>query len=123
MNIFIWIIQVLLAIHTAIGAVWKFSTTAEQTMPSFSKIPHWLWLTMGGIELLCAIGLLLPLISKNFAQYAPIAAIIIALQMALFCGLHFFSGEANSSPMIYWLIVLCICAFVAYGRVYLRPLM
>lgn len=76
---------------------------------------------MSIIELLRAIGLLAPLLSKNFAHLAPIAAIIIALQMLLFCCLHFFSRDANNSPMIYWLVVFCICAFVAYGRLYLKP--
>jgi hypothetical protein len=40
MNILLWILQILLALHTAMGAVWKFSHSAEQTMPSLKAIPH-----------------------------------------------------------------------------------
>lgn len=122
MNIFLWVIQILLAIHTAIGAVWKFTNTAEQTMPSFSKIPHSLWITMSAVELLCAIGLVMPLFSKSLAIFAPLAASFIAVQMLLFCMLHFFSAESNNSPMIYWLVVFCICILVAYARQYLQPI-
>ena len=31
MNIFLWVLQIILALHTAVGAVWKFSHSAEQT--------------------------------------------------------------------------------------------
>jgi len=41
--------------------------------------------------------------------------------MLLFSGLHFYSGDANYGPMVYWLIVAAICAFIAYGRFVLKP--
>lgn len=40
MHILLWGLQILIAIHTAIGAVWKFSNSPEQTMPSLSAIPQ-----------------------------------------------------------------------------------
>ena len=42
-NVVLWILQVLLALHTAMGAVWKFSNS-EQTVPSLQAIPHGAWL-------------------------------------------------------------------------------
>lgn len=45
MNIGLWILQVLLALHTVMGSVWKFSNS-EQTVPSLSAIPHGIWLAM-----------------------------------------------------------------------------
>ncbi|MBL9038941.1 MAG: hypothetical protein JNG84_10530, partial [Archangium sp.] len=59
MNIFLWILQVLLALHTTMGAVWKFSNS-EQTTPSLKAIPHAVWLGMSGIEILCSVALVLP---------------------------------------------------------------
>ena len=38
MNILLWILQILLALHTAVGAIWKFSNPA-QNLPSLSAIP------------------------------------------------------------------------------------
>ena len=121
MNILIWILQILLALHTAVGAVWKFSHSAEQTMPSLKAIPQGVWLGMSGLELLCALALILPAIYKPLGILAPIAAVYIAAEMLLFCGLHIRSGDANFGPMIYWLVVAAICAFIAYGRFVLKP--
>jgi hypothetical protein len=121
MNILLWILQVLLAVHTAIGAVWKFSNSAEQTMPSLGAIPNGAWLAMSVIELLCAVGLILPAFNKSLAFLAPVAAVIIAAEMLLFSILHIYSGDANYGPIAYWLVVAAVCAFIAYGRFVLRP--
>lgn len=120
MNILLWVLQILLALHTAIGAVWKFSNS-EQTVPSLSAIPHGVWLAMSAFELLCSLGLLLPVFKKSVAILAPIAAACIAAEMLLFCALHIYSADPNYGPVIYWLVVAAICAFIAYGRLLLRP--
>lgn len=57
-----------------------------------------------------------------WAILAPIAAVGIAAEMLLFCGLHLQSGDPNYSPLIYWLVVAAVCAFIAFGRWKLRPL-
>lgn len=121
MNIVLWVLQVLLAAHTAIGAIWKFSHSAAQTMPSLGALPNGAWLAMAVIELLCALGLVLPALNKSLGPLAPLAAIVIAAEMLLFCVLHVSSGESNYGPMIYWLVVAAICAFIAYGRFVPRP--
>jgi DoxX-like family len=121
MNIFSWVLQILLALHTVIGAVWKFSKSAEQTMPSLKSIPNSVWMGMSVLELLCALALILPLFSKPLAFLAPIGAICIAAEMLLFSGVHLSAGEASYGPIIYWLVVAAICAFIAYGRFVLKP--
>lgn len=121
MNIFLWVLQILLALHTAVGAVWKFSHSAEQTMPSLKAIPNSAWMAMGGLELLLSLCLVLPAFSRQLAFLAPIAAILIAAEMLLFCGLHLASGDTNYSPLVYWLVVAAVCAFIAYGRLALKP--
>lgn len=121
MNILLWVLQGLLALHTAIGAVWKFSNSAAQTMPSLGAIPNAAWLAMSVIELLCAVALVLPAFSKSLGLLAPAAAVLIAAEMLLFCALHVASGDANYGPMFYWLVVAAVCGFVAYGRFVLQP--
>jgi hypothetical protein len=122
MNILLWVLQILLALHTAVGAVWKFSHSAEQTQPSLKAIPPGVWLAMSALELLCSLGLILPAFYKPLAILAPIAAACIAAEMLLFSALHIRSGDANRGPLIYWLVVAAICVFIAYGRFVLRPL-
>lgn len=121
MNIALWILQVLLAVHTIIGAVWKVSNS-EQTVPSLAAIPHGVWLALIVVELLCALGLILPRFNKDLGILAPLAALCIAAEMLLFCGVHLLSGNTNYGPLIYWLVVAGICAFIAYGRFVLKPL-
>lgn len=116
MNILLWTLQILLAVHTAVGAIWKFYTTAEQTMPSLGAIPHWAWLAMSVFELLCAVALIRPLFKGSLRNMVPLAAAGIAAEMLVFCALHIYSGDENKGPMIYWLAVTLVCAFVAYGR-------
>lgn len=120
MNIFLWTLQILLALHTAIGAVWKLSNS-EQVMPTLSAIPHTAWLAMSGIEVVCSIALIIPAVSKRLGILVPVAAAWIASEMLLFCGLHFYSGDANLGPVVYWLVVTAVCAFIAYGRSILKP--
>jgi hypothetical protein len=121
MNILLWVLQILLALHTAMGALWKFSHSAEETMPSLKAIPHGVWLAMGVFELPCSLGLILPAVNTPLAIVAPIAAVYIAAEMLLFSVLHIYSGNAKYGPVIYWFVVAAICVFIAYGRVVLKP--
>jgi uncharacterized membrane protein YphA (DoxX/SURF4 family) len=121
MNILLWVLQVLLALHTIAGAVWKFSKTAAQTMPSLGVIPDGIWRALSIVELLCSLCLLLGAFYKPLAILVPIAAICIGVEMLVYCGLHLSSGDKNLSPMIYWIVVAAVCAFIAYGRFVLKP--
>ncbi len=121
MNILLWVLQGLLALHTAMGAVWKFSNS-EQAVPSLNAIPHGVWLAMGVVELLCCLGLILPAVYRAAAILAPLAAACIALEMLVFCGLHLSSGDPNHGQLVYWLVVAALCAFIGYGRLALKPL-
>jgi hypothetical protein len=114
-NILLWVLQVLLALHTVMGALWKFSNS-EQNVPSLRAMPHGVWLLLSGIELLCSVALLLPAFSKRLGVLAPIAALVIAAEMLLYCGLHLASGMTSHAEMVYWLVVAAICAFIAWGR-------
>ena len=121
MNVLLWILQVLLALHTAIGAVWKWSNS-QQTMPSLGAIPHGVWLGLSVVELLCVVALIVPALSKRLAILAPIAAAFVAAEMLFFSGVHLASGSTSIGPLVYWLVVAAICAFIVYGRLVLKPI-
>lgn len=121
MNILLWILQILLALHTIMGALWKFSNS-EQTVPALNAIPHGGWMVMSVIEILCSVALVLPAFNKSLTILAPAAAIFIAGEMLLFSILLLSSGDADYGSLVYWLVVAAICAFIAYGRLVLKPL-
>src|SRR5690242_5498168 len=113
MNILLWILQVLLALHTAMGAAWKFSHS-ERSVPSLKAIPHTAWLGMAVVELLCSLGLVLT-VFQPLATLAPIAAAVIAVEMLLFCGLHLQQQAGKHGHMVYWLVVAALAGFIVYG--------
>ncbi len=121
MTIFLWLLQFLLALHTATGAIWKFSHSA-QTVPALKALPPAVWLGMGVVELVCSLALLLPLFLKIGGQLVGPAALVVAAEMVLFCGLHLRSGESQPGHLVYWLIVAALCALVAYGLLMSKPL-
>lgn len=120
MHIFLWVLQVLMALHTAMGAVWKFSNS-EQSVPTLKAIPHGVWLGMGGLELLAAVALVLPVLNASFGKVTPYAASFIVVEMVFMTIVHFASGSTEKGSPIYWLVVAAICAFLAYGRFVLKP--
>ncbi|HSN10357.1 MAG TPA: hypothetical protein VLS85_15055 [Hanamia sp.] len=120
MNIFLWILQIILALHTIMGAIWKFSHSAAGV--SLKAIPHSVWLLLIVIEFLCTLGLVIPAISKKTGILAPIAATVIGAEMLFYCIVQFATGEVVYSEIIYWLVVAVIGAFIAYGRYVLKPL-
>lgn len=117
MNILLWVLQILLALHTIMGAAWKFSHS-EQAVPSLKAIPHGIWMAMIPFELLCSLALVLPVFPNFPTNIVPIAAACIAGEMLFFCGVHFYSGHKDFGPVIYWLVVAAFCAFIAYGRIF-----
>ncbi len=121
MNVFLSFLQVLLALHTAVGAVWK-SSNSEQTLPSLGAIPHGVWQSMSAFELLCAIALVAPLFDKRAAILAPVAAAFVAAEMLFFSGVHLASGSTSITEVAYWLVVAAIAAFIVYGRLVLKPI-
>lgn len=116
MNIFLWVLQGLIAVHTAIGAVWKFSHSPEQTMPSLKAIPPGIWLAMSGLEILISLCLIAPVLSKTLWILVPVAASLIVLEMFVFTGFHIFSGNKSFGPIMYWLVIAALSALIAYGR-------
>jgi hypothetical protein len=117
MNIFLWILQIVLALHTAMGAVWKFSNVE----PTLRAIPLPIWRSMSVLELLIAMCLLLPTLLKYRTELVPIAAACIALEMLLMCVINVFSGNTNFGHLVYWLVVAAVASFLAYGRFVLSP--
>ena len=124
MNVVLWILQVLLALHTLSGAMWKLSN-AEAQVPSLAALPHLVWLALVPIELACALALVLPAITSFRARMAnapSTAATVIAAEMLLFVGVSIASGRMVPAEVGYWLVVAVICSVIAGGRAKLAPL-
>jgi hypothetical protein len=122
MNVTLWILQILIALHTAAGAAFKYSRTPEQTMASLKPLPQGLWMAMSVVELLCVLALVVPAFSKKLGGLVPVAAGFVVVEMLVFSALHVSSGPQSYGPVAYWGTVAAVCAFVAYARIALRPI-
>lgn len=115
MNIFLWVVQILFAAHTAIGAFWKLGN-AEAVSPMFPMIPLEAWPIISVIEFAAALYLVAPLVKKSLGKYVPYAAGVVALEMIMYCALYLTSGATDYSPMYYWAVVAVVGALIAFGR-------
>lgn len=123
MNVALWILQLLLAFHTATGAMWKLSN-AEATVGALSALPHVVWLLLVPLELACVVGLVLPAVPALRARFgkAPVvAAGVIVAEMLLYVTVAMASGQAQSGEITYWLVVAALAGFLAFGRARLAP--
>src|SRR5688572_1713754 len=106
MNALLWILQILLALHTAMGAVWQI--TESGTVPSLQAIPQAAWMALIGLELLCSLGLILPAFSRNLTRLIPLSAACIGAVMLLFSVVHLASGDKTYGSIVYWMIVAAV---------------
>ena len=114
----LWAIQVALAAHTAIGAVWKVRNS-EESVGTLKAIPHPVWLASSGLDILIAIGLILPALVDGTGRYVPLAAGLLVLEMLAYVVVHVASGSRETGPPIYWGGVIVVALG---GRVRVRPL-
>ena len=116
MNIVLWTLQFFLAFHTLSGAVWKMFNPVE-TVPTLAALSQFGWMTLAGMEILCTVLLVLPMFRRRFMGLAIFASLLITVEMVIFSVTHAVSLSPDYSPVIYWLIVAAMAAFLAYARI------
>lgn len=111
----LWTIQIMLALHTLMGAFWKFSHSVD-AVPSLRAIPNRVWRVLGVVEIVLALILLVPVLNDSLARLAAAGALGIALEMLAFSVIHLRSGAKQHGQMIYWLVVATLAVFIAVTR-------
>ncbi|MGH2521011.1 MAG: DoxX family protein [Anaerolineales bacterium] len=122
MNIFLWILQILVALMFLIHARLMFFPESPQArqMPYMLAIPTPFRCTLGAAEALAAIGLILPGLIGGLPWLTPLAAMGLVILMA---GAAVFHIPRREYPNIVLnLILLALAAVVAYGRLAIAPL-
>jgi hypothetical protein len=120
MNIFVWILQILLAIaFLAHGLLFLFPPPDIAALMNAS-LPRWFQLFLGWAEILAAIGLTLPAITRIQPWLVTWAAVGIMIVMVSATYYHIVRGEISSAVVT--LILLAMAAFVAYMRYRVLPI-
>jgi len=120
MNIVLWILQILLAFYGVSGGIWTLRTATKLGSASTNALPAPVWSTVGVLQLLFGIGLVLPGAAGVMAGLTAIAAVGLAVVMVGSASIVL--GKARTSVGMLWAVLPALAAlFVAYGRTVLRP--
>jgi hypothetical protein len=122
MNTFLWVLQVLAALLYGASGVMKvfLFDKISGDVPSFGALPREAWMALGIIELICAVGLIVPAAFRWHPTLTVMAATVLAIESLVFIGVHVRYHEIGSIIMSGVLGLLM--AFVAYGRMFRRPI-
>ncbi len=124
MNIVLWIVQGLLAAVFLMAGFMKVSKSKDELKKKGGKQMSWVddvsdstIKLIGILELLAAIGLILPQLTGILPWLTPLAAVGLVLTMigAMMVNVR------NRITIIKNIVLLLLAAFVAYGRFILIP--
>ncbi len=120
MNIVLWILQALLAAaFLAHGLLFLFPPPEIAAMMNAS-LPRWFQLFLGVAEILAAVGLILPGLTRILPWLVTWAAVGIMIVMVSATIYHVVRGEIGSAATT--LLLLAMAAFVAYMRHRVMPI-
>ncbi len=122
MNIMLWVLQVLAALLYAASGVMKvfmFDKVSEG-VPSFGALPREAWETLGILELVCTVGLIVPAALHWQPRLTVLAAAVLAIESLVFVWVHVQYREITA--IILSGVLGLLLAFIAYGRTVLRPI-
>jgi putative oxidoreductase len=116
-NIALWVVQVILSLFS-LAAGWNHGvrplSDMIQSSPWAADLPLALVRFIGFAELAAGVGLVLPAATRIVPSLTPLAAIGLAIIMGLAIPLHIMRGESNVIAL--HIVVVALCAFVAWGR-------
>ena len=116
MNIFLWVLQILAALLYGASGVMKvfLFDKVSADVPSFGALPRQAWMVLGIIELVCVVGLIIPMALQWHPALTAVAATVLAIESLVFIGVHVKYRETASIIMSG--VLGLVMAFVAYGR-------
>jgi len=120
MNILLWVLQVLLALAFLAHGWMLLSPPAAIADQLNASIPRWFQLFIGVAEILAAVGLTLPGLTRIQPWLVPCAAAGIMIVMISATVLHTVRGELSSAATT--AVLLAVATFVAYMRWRVAPI-
>ncbi|MGQ0835672.1 MAG: DoxX family protein [Gammaproteobacteria bacterium] len=123
MNVLLWVLQVALAVLYLAGGAYKVFMFDELANHLPGALSRGGWGTLGVLEMLGAVLLVVPAAAKWMPVLTPLAAAALALETLALAGLYArYSLQLGvTNPMVWAVVMGLLAAFVAYGRYALRP--
>jgi hypothetical protein len=114
LNILLWALQIVLAFWNLTGGFYTAFHYEELKSAWAGNLPGPVWVLLGGLQILFAVGLVLPGFTGTLQKLVPISAIYLGVFALLGCVL--FSKYAGFPGVLWAIIPAALAAFVAYGR-------
>lgn len=117
MNAIVWLFSGILAVvFVAVGVTRAyFYEFAKKTWPWVSDLEPYAVRTLGLVEMICGVGLILPVVIGQYTFLTPVAASMLMLLLVLAVAFHVRRHESDAA----WLagLLLVMVGVVFYGRV------
>jgi len=120
MNVLFWVLQVLLALAFLAHGWMMLFPSPEIAAQMNANLPRWFSLFIGAAEVAAFVGLLLPGATRILPFLVAWAAIGLTIVVGSATVFHAFRGEYSSAVITF--ILFALAAFLAYGRLRLRPI-
>jgi len=117
MNVFLWILQIVLAVMFAMAGVIKTTGSKEKLAEKLPWVEDFSLGTVrfiGVMELLGALGLILPAAFGVAPVLTPLAATGLAVVMVLAMGTH--ARRREPSAIAFNAVLLVVAVVIAWGR-------
>lgn len=120
MNIVLWILQVLLAAAFLAHGLMFLMPPPDIAAMMNASLPRWFQLFLGVAEVLAAVGLILPGMTRILPGLVTWSAVGIMIVMVSATIYHFARNEISSGFIT--LLLLAMATFVAYMRYRVMPI-
>ena len=120
MNIILWVLQGLLAL-AFLAHGWILLFPSPEILAGMSSLPRAFWIFLGVAEVLAAVGLTLPGITRILPWLVPCAAaglMVVMISAAIF---HLARGEVSGA--IVTAVLFVMATVVAYMRWKVMPIL
>jgi len=114
MNIVLWVLQVLLALAFLAHGLLLLAPPADIAAQMTASLPRSFWVFLGVAEVLAAVGLTLPGLTKILPWLVTWAAVGIMIVMVSATIWHLARSEFSSAVVT--LVLLAMATYLAYMR-------
>ena len=123
MNMLLWVLQVLAALLYGASGVMKvfMFDKVSKDVPSFGALPREAWTALGILELVCTVGLIVPAAFHWRPALTVVAAAVLAIESLVFIGVH--AKYREITTIIMSGVLGLLMAFIAYGRMVVKPIL
>ena len=120
MNVLLWVLQVMLAVAFLAHGLLLFMPPPEVAVQMNASLPRWFSLFIGVSEVLAAIGLTLPGLTRVMPWLVSWAAVGIMIVMISATFYHLVRNEFGSAAVTF--LLLLVATYVAYMRWRVYPI-